>query len=118
MALTVTSKLTNSTLNPQLIEILQNLENRIDMILYAKVSLSYANDTQLQGYHYFTGYELILVVATIEAQPSTPYNAINRLYVDTKFNGDKTRLQVYAEGPKFVSGHVLKTNVIAIGRPI
>lgn len=82
---------------------------------YATVSLSYSSATLLRGYKLFNG-DLISAVATIESVSGTPYSQVARVLTDLAYGGAKNRLEVYAEGSGFVSGHVLQVNVIAICR--
>lgn len=81
---------------------------------YAQVNMSYSNSTTMEGYQYFTN-TILAAVATLEHNSGTPTNQVERIIVDGNY-GQNGRVQVYAEGAGFVSGHVLLVNVIAAVR--
>ena len=68
----------------------------------------------MEGYQYFTN-TILAAVATLEHNSGTPTNQVERIIVDGNY-GQNGRVQVYAEGAGFVSGHVLLVNVIAAVR--
>ena len=81
-------------------------------IEYAQVDMSYSSATEMRGYQYFTG-TILSAVATIEHTAGTPSNQVDRVIVDCNY-GQNGRLEVYAQGSGFVSGHNLIINVVAI----
>ena len=84
----------------------------IPKVRYASTTLSWTDNNTLQGYVLFSG-TVLCAVATIEYAASTPIASVTELYTQLKFGGTGSRIQVYAKG-SFVSGHVLKVNVIGI----
>ena len=81
-------------------------------IEYAQIGLDYSSATEMRGNQYFTG-TILSAVATIEHTAGTPSNQVDRVIVDCNY-GQNGRLEVYAQGGGFVSGHSLIINVIAI----
>ena len=81
-------------------------------IEYAQISMAYSSSTEMRGNQYFTG-KILSAVATIESTAGTPSNQVDRVIVDCNY-GQNGRLEVYAQGGGFVSGHSLIINVIAI----
>lgn len=78
-----------------------------------KITLSYANSACLRGYALF-GDKVVSATATVEDQKSTPVTQTENVYVDVGFAGTETRVEVYAKGSGYVTGHVLDVHIIAV----
>lgn len=74
--------------------------------------MDYSSATEMRGNHYFTG-TILSAAATLEHTAGTPTNQVDRVIVDCNY-GQNGRLEVYAQGAGFVSGHNLIINVVAI----
>ena len=79
---------------------------------YAQIGLAYSTATEMRGNQYFTG-KILSAVATLEHTAGTPTSQVDRVIVDCNY-GQNGRLEVYAQGAGFVSGHNLIINTIAI----
>ena len=77
------------------------------------VNLSYASSTMLRGYALFDG-EVISATATIEDQKSTPVLQTDNVYTDVGYGQTGNRVEVYAKGANYVSGHLLRVHVLAV----
>lgn len=77
------------------------------------VNLSYASSTMLRGYALFDG-EVISATATIEDQKSTPVLQTDNVYTDVGYGQTGNRVEVYAKGENYISGHLLQVHVLAV----
>lgn len=74
-------------------------------------TLSYKSATLMEGQVHCAG-NVNTAVATIRAIDGTPYSAVKIICLKPAFGGDPTRIQIYAYGTGFVSGHVLGVDLI------
>ena len=77
------------------------------------VLLSYASPTLLRGYALFNS-KIISVAATIEDRQNTPVLQTENVYTDVGYAGTETRVEIYAKGANYVSGHILAVHVLAV----
>ena len=74
-------------------------------------TLSYKSATLMEGHIYCKG-NVDTAVATVRAIDGTPCSAVKNVCLKPNFGGDPTRIQIYAYGTGFVSGHVLGVDLI------
>ena len=86
-------------------------------ITHKRIILSYETATSLSGYAYCGG-NVIAANATIIYQASTPIDQVDRIYITIGAYGAPGRINVYAQGSGFISGHVLAVDAIIITEPI
>jgi hypothetical protein len=86
-------------------------------ITHKRIILSYETATSLSGYAYCGG-NVIAANATIIYQTSTPIDQVDRIYITVGAYGAPGRINVYAQGSGFISGHVLAVDAIIITEPI
>ena len=86
-------------------------------ITHKRIILSYETATSLSGYAYCGG-NVIAANATIIYQTSTPIDQVDRIYITIGAYGAPGRINVYAQGSGFISGHVLAVDAIIITDPI
>ena len=86
-------------------------------ITHKRIILSYETATSLSGYAYCGG-NVIAANATIIYQTSTPIDQVDRIYITIGAYGAPGRINVYAQGSGFISGHVLAVDAIIITEPI
>lgn len=77
------------------------------------VLLSYASPTLLRGYALFNS-KIISAAATIEDRQNTPVLQTENVYTDVGYAGTETRVEIYAKGANYVSGHILAVHVLAV----
>lgn len=77
------------------------------------VLLSYASPTLLRGYALFDS-KIISAAATIEDRQNTPVLQTENVYTDVGYAGTETRVEIYAKGANYVSGHILAVHVLAV----
>lgn len=88
---------------------INNLSKRIAV---KHVTLKYSTSTVLRGYVTFDG-RVDDAIATVEYAAGTPVNQINCLAVEPGYGNNTSRVEIYAYGSGFVSGHVL--DVFCVG---
>lgn len=80
---------------------------------YENITLSYSSSTRMQG-NMYCGANVLSAQATMLYQASTPYTQVDRIWIHVQSYDTGSRLDVFAEGSGFVSGHVLKVAVLAV----
>lgn len=75
------------------------------------VTLSYASATLMEGHIYCKG-NVDTAVATVRAIDGTPFQNVTKIALKPGFGGDATRIQIYAYGAGFVSGHSLGVDLM------
>lgn len=74
-------------------------------------TLSYESATLLEGHIYCKG-NVDTAVATVRAIDGTPFQNVTKIALKPGFGGDATRIQIYAYGAGFVSGHSLGVDLM------
>lgn len=82
-------------------------------IVCANITLSYETSSALRGNHYFSEGTVIAAVATPINISGTPVDDISGLGVGTGHGGAKNRVDIWAYGSGFLTGHVLSVFCIA-----
>lgn len=77
------------------------------------ISAQYSSASMLRGYVMLGG-KIKSAVATIGSWPGTPTSNVNRIIVEPNYSNTDGRLEIYAEGTGFVSGHNLRVYFIAV----
>lgn len=77
------------------------------------ISAQYSSASMLRGYVMLGG-KIKSAVATIGSWPGTPTSNVNRIIVEPNYSNTDGRLEIYAEGTGFVSGHNLRVYYIAV----
>lgn len=94
-----------------------NVQTQIDKlgikIVLTDITLNYASGTLLRGNHYFVEGAVAGAVATIINQTDTPINQVTSIAIGTRYGGADNRVDIYANGTGFVSGHVLRVFCMA-----
>lgn len=81
--------------------------NKLSGKIAAKhVTLTYSTNTVLRGYVHFEG-RVTEAFACVEQNSGTPTAQVTSIVVQPGYGGTASRVEIYANGTGFVSGHVL-----------
>ena len=81
--------------------------NKLSSKITAKhITLKYAANNVLRGYVHFDGH-VTEAFACIEHNSGTPTTQVTSIVVQPGYGGTDSRVEIYANGAGFVSGHVL-----------